>query len=199
MHLPDLLPFPFTEEALRVVTRNLHCVQEALKREILVENPSRYLSVPESELTEAQFMAELVLRSGCGVLLDLNNLHVSACNDKSDSAIGLVDFLDTVPTESIRKIHLAGHTLCRLDCVPSLYDCQSRANVANTYIRRSHYSAPAVQPRKCDEAGPRCNSQRVRPWAAFGMTSELPRSPPARPGRSFQARESPTRGRCRPP
>ena len=78
MHLPDLLPFPFTEEALRVVTRNLHCVQEALKREILVENPSRYLSVPESELTEAQFMAELVLRSGCGVLLDLNNLHVSA-------------------------------------------------------------------------------------------------------------------------
>lgn len=132
MHLPDLLPFPFTEEALRVVTRNLHCVQEALKREILVENPSRYLSVPESELTEAQFMAELVLRSGCGVLLDLNNLHVSACNDKSDSAIGLVDFLDTVPTESIREIHLAGHTSCRLDCVPSLYDCQSRAKVANT-------------------------------------------------------------------
>jgi uncharacterized protein (UPF0276 family) len=110
IHLPDLLPLPYTEEALGVVVRNIHVVQDRLRRRLVVENPSRYLSLPDSSMSEADFFAELVLRTGCGVLLDVNNLYVTATNTGTSPAAQLNDFLAKIAPEDIAEIHLAGHT-----------------------------------------------------------------------------------------
>jgi hypothetical protein len=109
VHLPDLLPLPWTEEALEVVTRNVDHAQTALKQRLLVENPSSYFCLAHSTLTESEFLAELVRRSGCGVLLDVNNIYVSACNHGEDPSRILAAYLDSVPSEAIGEIHLAGH------------------------------------------------------------------------------------------
>jgi uncharacterized protein len=109
IHLPDLLPLPYTEEALQVVVRNVLHVQEILQRAILLENPSQYVALADSTLTEAEFLAEVVARTGCGVLLDINNLYVSAHNHGLDAEPTLSDFLSVVPAESIQELHLAGH------------------------------------------------------------------------------------------
>jgi uncharacterized protein (UPF0276 family) len=115
LHLPDLLPLPYTEEALAVVARNLDRAQTALKRPLLVENPSTYLRFASSVLSEAEFLGELVRRSGCGVLLDVNNVFVSACNLGEDSAARLSQLLQAVPPGAVGEIHLAGHAVKPLD------------------------------------------------------------------------------------
>jgi uncharacterized protein len=115
MHLPDLLPLPYTEEALEVVIRNVHHVQDFLRRQILLENPSTYTYIAHSTLSEAEFLAEVALQTGCGVLLDVNNVYVSARNQNSDPNRALVHFLDTVSAQSIGEIHLAGHTIAEGD------------------------------------------------------------------------------------
>jgi uncharacterized protein len=115
MHLPDLLPLPYTEEALQVVIRNVQQVQEILQRQILLENPSRYTHIAHSTLSEAEFLAELALRTGCGVLLDINNVYVSARNQDSDPHRALAHFLDTLSAQCIGEIHLAGHTVAEGD------------------------------------------------------------------------------------
>jgi hypothetical protein len=115
IHLPDLLPLPYTEEALRQVIRNVNYAQEALRRQILLENPSSYFQLPDSALSEAEFVAEVVLRTGCGVLLDINNLYVSAVNQILQPDAALEEFLSTVPAESVGEIHLAGHTSIQTD------------------------------------------------------------------------------------
>src|SRR4051812_33721037 len=79
-YLPDLLPLPYTEEALRIVCRNVTQVQGVLGRQILLENPSTYLQFAASAIPEAEFMAAVVQATGCGVLFDINNVYVSACN-----------------------------------------------------------------------------------------------------------------------
>jgi uncharacterized protein len=109
VHLPDLLPLPYTEEALQVVTRNVEYVQHTLRRRILLENPSKYLQLPQTALTEAQFLAEVVARTDCGVLLDLNNIFVSATNSNAAAGAQLEEFLACIPAASIAEIHLAGH------------------------------------------------------------------------------------------
>jgi uncharacterized protein (UPF0276 family) len=111
IHLPDLLPLPYTEEALGVVISNVHRVQDVLKREILLENPSRYVTRAGSSLSESDFLAEVVLRTGCGVLLDINNLYVSAVNQGTDPSGALDEFLNALPPESVGEIHLAGHAI----------------------------------------------------------------------------------------
>jgi uncharacterized protein len=110
IHLPDLLPLPYTEEALWLVIRNVLEVQDALRRRILLENPSKYLDLPQSTLSEAEFLAELVLRTGCGILLDVNNLFVSCKNQRTSPQRVLTDFLATVSHEAIAEVHLAGHS-----------------------------------------------------------------------------------------
>ncbi len=109
--LPDLLPLPYTEEALRVVTANVRRAQGVLDRRLLVENPSAYLQFSASSLGEAQFLGELVRATGCGVLLDVNNIHVSAMNQGADPARALQAYLDHVPHGAIGEIHLAGHAV----------------------------------------------------------------------------------------
>ena len=101
----ELLPLPLTDETLDVVSANIDRTQDRLNRTILVENPSGYLKFQESTMTEAAFLTRLTERTGCGLLLDLNNLFISGSNLGIDTA----EWLSAVPAEVIGEIHLAGH------------------------------------------------------------------------------------------
>jgi uncharacterized protein (UPF0276 family) len=109
--LPDLLPLPYTEEALAVVTANVDHAQRVLDRRLLIENPSTYLQFAASCLGEAEFLGALVRATGCGVLLDVNNIHVSAMNQGADPALALRGYLACIPHAAIGEIHLAGHAV----------------------------------------------------------------------------------------
>jgi hypothetical protein len=110
-YLPDLLPLPYTAEALDIVCRNVAQVQEALGRQLLIENPSTYLCYAAATLSEAEFVAALVRRTGCGVLLDINNIFVSACNQRRDARSVLDHWCQTLDRHSVGELHLAGHAL----------------------------------------------------------------------------------------
>lgn len=102
----DLLPMPYTVEALDVVCANVDRAQDALGRAMLFENPSSYLTWPQDEISEWQFLAEMAQRTGCYLLLDLNNIVVSAHNHGFSAR----DYIDALPLDRVRQIHLAGHT-----------------------------------------------------------------------------------------
>jgi len=110
-YLADLLPLPLTEEALAVVCRNVEMLQDALRRRILVENPSSYLQYRHSTLTEWEFIAEVARRTGCGILCDVNNVYVSASNHGWQAS----RYLAALPAAAIGEIHLAGHAVRELD------------------------------------------------------------------------------------
>jgi uncharacterized protein (UPF0276 family) len=101
---PDLLPFPRTAEALAIVCRNIDYAQSLLGRKLLIENPSHYLALPGHDWSETDFLGELVRRTGCGLLLDLNNVHVSAAN----LGFSARDYLAAFPAHAVGEIHLAG-------------------------------------------------------------------------------------------
>lgn len=103
----DLLPLPYTEEALEIVADNIARVQDRLRRPVLIENPSTYLRFTHSMIDEADFLARLVQRTGCGLLIDVNNLHVNAVNHGVDPHA----WLDRIPAEAVGEIHLAGHAV----------------------------------------------------------------------------------------
>jgi uncharacterized protein (UPF0276 family) len=96
-----------TEEALAIVCRHIDQTQTYLKRLILVENPTTYLTFAHSTIPEWEFMTAVAARTGCGILCDVNNIFVSACNHGWDVAA----YLDALPSGSIGEIHLAGHTV----------------------------------------------------------------------------------------
>lgn len=102
----DLLPLPYTEETLAVVCRNIQAAQEAIGRPMLFENPSSYITFSASTMTEWEFLNEMTRRTGCGLLLDINNIFVSAQNHGWDADA----YLRGIPAERVRQIHLAGHT-----------------------------------------------------------------------------------------
>lgn len=108
VYLNDLLPLPLTEESLRVVAENVDAAQQAFGRRILVENPSSYVKLGHT-MSEPEFMARLAARTGCGMLLDINNVYVSAANTGFDAEA----YLHAMPAEAIGEIHLAGHTARR--------------------------------------------------------------------------------------
>jgi uncharacterized protein len=103
---PDLLPFPRTTEALEIVARNIHITQSVLGRQVLIENPSLYMQLEGHEWPESLFLAELVKRTGCGLLIDVNNVFVSATN----LGFNPISYLDALPRGVIGEIHLAGHS-----------------------------------------------------------------------------------------
>lgn len=110
-YLADLLPLPLTEEALAVVCRHVDEVQTGLKRRILIENPSTYLRFRHSTIPEWEFISAVARRTGCGILCDVNNIHVSAGNHGWDA----IAYLAALPPASIGEIHLAGHSIRRLE------------------------------------------------------------------------------------
>lgn len=117
-HFNDLLPLPFTEEAVRHLAARVRDVQDALGRRILVENVSQYLRFRHSTLGEGEFLAALVAESGCGLLLDVNNLYVNAVNVGCDA----LATIESLPAGSIGEVHLAGHLCKEIDDRPLLID-----------------------------------------------------------------------------
>jgi uncharacterized protein len=110
-YLADLLPLPMTEEALDVVCRHVEQTQVALRRRILIENPSTYLQFRHSSIPEWEFMSAVAQRTGCGILCDVNNIFVSASNHGWDAQ----RYLNALPAAAVGEIHLAGHALRTLD------------------------------------------------------------------------------------
>jgi uncharacterized protein (UPF0276 family) len=104
-YLNDLLPLPYTEASLDLFCRHVEEAQEVLGRRLLIENPSSYLRYRYSPIPEAEFMTEVARRTGCGILCDVNNIHVSAFNFGFDP----IAYLQALPIEAIGEIHLAGH------------------------------------------------------------------------------------------
>ncbi|AWB49395.1 hypothetical protein HYN69_13600 [Gemmobacter aquarius] len=117
-YLNDLLPLPYTGETLDQVCRHVCQVQEALGRRMLLENPSTYVLFEQSTLAETDFLAEIVRRTGCGLLLDVNNVFVSATNHRTDALAYLAEF----PMSAVGEIHLGGHSGEELPSGPLLID-----------------------------------------------------------------------------
>ncbi len=103
--LNDLLPLPYTMETLARVAEHIDQVQDVLGRRMLLENPSNYLAFAESEMSEIDFLRELTRRTGCGLLLDVNNVFVSATNLQMDARA----YVDAFPLDAVGEIHLGGH------------------------------------------------------------------------------------------
>jgi hypothetical protein len=109
--LNDLLPLPYTEESLAIVCANVERMQDRLRRTVLIENPSTYLAYGHSTVPEPEFLGEVARRTGCGVLLDVNNVYVSACNLGFDA----YEYIDAMPPACVGEIHLAGHAVRQVD------------------------------------------------------------------------------------
>jgi uncharacterized protein len=105
-YYPDLLPFVRNDEALRRIADNVQRTQDALCRRIAVENPTHYMLLDGHDWNEVDFLAELARRTGCGLLLDVNNVHISARNLGFDAPT----YLDAFPVDAVMEIHLAGHS-----------------------------------------------------------------------------------------
>jgi len=104
-YLPDLLPFPRSRAMLALVCAHVAEVQDAIGRPIAIENPSHYLRLEGHDFDEIEFLAAIARRTGCSLLLDINNVHVSAVNTGTSAS----DYLDRFPVELVSEIHLAGH------------------------------------------------------------------------------------------
>lgn len=109
----DLLPLPLTEETLRHVSERVRIVQDYLARPLVLENPSSYLTFAASTLSEAEFLSRLAEATGCGLLLDVNNVYVSAFNHGFDAG----DYLRQLPLDRVVQFHLAGHTNLGTHCI----------------------------------------------------------------------------------
>ncbi len=103
--LNDLLPVPYTAQTLMRISDHIDAIQETLGRQMLLENPSTYLAFAESTYSEIDFIAEIARRTGCGLLLDVNNVHVASTNQQWDPFA----YIDAYPLAAVREIHLAGH------------------------------------------------------------------------------------------
>jgi uncharacterized protein (UPF0276 family) len=118
LYLNDLLPLPYTEEALAVISDNIDRAQDTLRRRILIENPSLYLAYAASAIPESEFLAELARRTGCGILCDVNNIHVSCTNLGGDP----LAYLQALPADAVGEMHLAGHCVKDIDGTILLID-----------------------------------------------------------------------------
>lgn len=107
VHFNDLLPLPYTEEALVHFCRRVTQVQDILGRRILIENPSSYLRYTHSTISESDFLLEVSQRTGAGLLVDINNIYVSATNLGFDAAL----YISSLPGDAVDEVHLAGHTV----------------------------------------------------------------------------------------
>lgn len=115
---PDLLPIPYTGEALDHFSAQIGKVQDRLKRPMLIENPSRYLSYRDDEMSETDFISRLCRQSGCGLLFDINNVEVTATNVGLD----MEAYIDAIDPDIVGEMHLAGHARENHDSGPLLID-----------------------------------------------------------------------------
>ncbi|WP_242167365.1 MULTISPECIES: DUF692 domain-containing protein [unclassified Pseudomonas] len=146
----DLLPVPYTEEALERVCANIHQAQEVLGRTLLIENPSSYVAFDGASMREWEFIAAMARRTGCELLLDVNNVFVSARNHGFDA----LAFLDGIPAERVRQVHLAGHSQGR-DLLIDSHDSPVCVGVWELYAKAIKVLGPvAVMIERDDEIPP---------------------------------------------
>jgi uncharacterized protein (UPF0276 family) len=140
IYLNDLLPLPYTRQTLARVAEHVDEVQSALGRQMLLENPSTYVCFSESNIPEVDFIAELSKRTGCGLLLDVNNVFVSARNHATEP----LAYLDSFPLERVKEIHLGGHDEDVDDAgVPLLIDSHGSPIVEDVWMLYAHVIARA--------------------------------------------------------
>lgn len=138
--LNDLLPLPYTEATLARVCRHIDQTQDALGRPMLLENPSTYLAFTETTLSEVEFLTEIATRTGCGLLLDVNNVFVSAANQNWDARA----YIDAFPLHLVGEIHLGGHDEDSDEHgAPLLIDSHGRAVVDPVWSLYTHTIAAA--------------------------------------------------------
>jgi uncharacterized protein (UPF0276 family) len=118
VYLNHLLPLPYTEETLEIVCRHVEATQTVLGRRLLIENPSNYLRFAVSSIPEPEFLAEVVRRTDCGLLCDVNNIYVTSQNFGQNP----VAYLEQLPPDAVKEIHLAGHTVNDADGQAILID-----------------------------------------------------------------------------
>ena len=135
----DLLPLPYTGEALDLVCAHIERAQDALGRAMLIENPSSYLDFAQSEMTEWEFLSEMSARTGCFLLLDVNNIYVSATNHGFDP----LAYLSGIPADRVRQIHLAGHSQGR-DLLIDTHDQPVCKEVWSLYQKACHLIGPVA-------------------------------------------------------
>ncbi len=110
-HLNDLLPLPYNKESLKIICDNISATQDFLKRQILIENPSAYLTFKNSEMDEVEFINQAAKITGCSLLLDVNNIFVSA---KNNNQFDPINYLDKIDKKIVKEIHLAGHSMSKI-------------------------------------------------------------------------------------
>ncbi|MEL6516540.1 MAG: DUF692 domain-containing protein [Pseudomonadota bacterium] len=133
--LNDLLPLPYTAATVARVSDHIDEVQEVLGRRMLLENPSTYLAFDETDMAETDFLAEITRRTGCGLLLDVNNVFVSATNQQTDA----LSYLDAFPLDAVGELHLGGHDEDADETgAPLLIDSHDRAVVDPVWALYAH-------------------------------------------------------------
>lgn len=133
-HANDLLPMPYTEAALVQMIAAVGRVQDRLKRQLLIENVSSYVEFAHADMTEWDFLAALARHSGCGILLDVNNIDVSARNHGFDPFC----YIDAMPRAAVAEIHLAGHSLQRFNGVEIVVDTHDQRVAGSTWCLLRH-------------------------------------------------------------
>jgi len=137
MVINDLLPFPYTQEALSHVSSRVQQLQEKLGRQVLVENLSSYLSFTQAEMSEGEFLGELSRRTGCGILFDVENLYVNVRNLGVDAGA----FIEALPADAVKEYHLAGYSV-RDGCLVDTHDHPVYPEVWELYERVLRHIGP---------------------------------------------------------
>ena len=170
----DLLPLPYTQEVLDIVSHHVHAAQEILGQQILLENPSAYLGFTQSQIPEWEFLAQLCARTGCALLLDVNNVYVSARNLGFDPA----EYIAHFPMDRVCQIHIAGHSQGE-DLLVDTHDqsvCDEVWDLFETAMTRA--GAVAVMVERDHNIPPICDlldelaTARVRAEAAMKRVSQ---------------------------
>ncbi len=146
----DLLPLPYTDEALATCVANLKLAQDVLERPLLVENPSSYLTFAQSTMSEWQFLKLLAEESGCYLLLDVNNVFVSSVNHQFDP----LEFLAEIPADRVRQVHLAGHSQGPEGMLIDTHDAPVCAEVWELYEQAVERFGPCATMIERDDAIP---------------------------------------------
>jgi hypothetical protein len=170
----DLLPLPYTEEAIATVARNVARAQDVLGRQIALENVSSYLSYRESVMTEWEFLIAVARRAGCKILLDVNNIYVSAMNHR----FAPETYVDAIPAELVAQMHLGGYS----DMGAFLFDTHSRAPtdpVWELYRRAIRRMPEAPVLIEWDEDVPDWNGLEAQAVKAAGIWAEEHERQPA--------------------
>lgn len=130
LNMHDLLPIPYTKNLVDYVVSRLHEIQDYLKRPLLIENVSSYLNYKESDMPEWQFLHDIIIQSGCYILLDVNNIYVSAVNHNFNA----MDYIQAMPGDRVAQIHLAGHSK-EIDCLIDTHDAPVCSEVWDLYAQ----------------------------------------------------------------